>query len=406
MTVLQVLLDSLAENSDNTAQDMAHAIQRDFPHYRDFPDDEAEGSWHDGLRSILVLFADVAKTGRRLSAEERGRIVVIGETRADQGVPLDVVLGSVRLAMHVALSAVRHHACELRDLFPIEDAIDEISLLMTRFVNDFSTEISRGYVARSEARATSLERERAQFGSDLLAGVHATYADARRTGEAIGLVVPSTLGLFVVPASGPVHTLLVADLRRAVQAAIVVPIGSTPPHTALIVPSPTVGEWTDATKKVGDVLGRHHVTALGAGPSEGPEQWHARYTEAVASLGLAPTFAEGRSLLDVDELVPAQIVAAGPSTALHAIEREVLAPLRRHSKGKKLLRALDAFLRTDGSPKAAARLLGVAVTTARTYKATIEETTRLCFDRPADAMRLGIGWLLLRHHGGTAITGP
>lgn len=403
MTVLPTLLDSLADNTDATAADMAHAIQRDFRHYRDFPDDEAQRSWHDGLRSILVLFVDVARTGRRLSAEERQRIAAIGEARADQGVPLDVVLGSVRLAMHIALSAVRRHAAELPDLFSFEDAIDEISLRMTRFVNDFSTEISRGYVARSEARATSLERDRAQFGSDLLAGVHATYTDAYTTGEAIGLVIPPTLGLFVVPASGPTHGLLVADLRRAVPAAIVVPIGSTPPHTVLVVPSPTTAEWAHASKEVADVLDRHHVTALGAGPCEGPVQWHARYTEAVASLGLAAAFAEGRSLLDVDELVPAQIVTTGPPTALHAIDREVLEPLRRHPKGKRLLRALDAFLRTDGSPKAAARLLGVAVTTARTYKATIEETTRLCFDCPADAMRLGIGWLLLRHDGVTAV---
>jgi hypothetical protein len=309
---------------------------------------------------------------------------------------LDVVLGSVRLAMHVALSAVRRHADDLRDLHAFEDAVDEMSLRMTRFVNEFSTEISRGYIARSEARAASLEHDRAQYGSDLLAGVFPRYADAAATGEALALSVPPTLGFVLVPGSGPTHAPLFGDLGRAVPSALVVPIGSTLPHTVLVVPAPTSDDWTDASKRVADVVGRHRVTALVVDPCEGPQDWHARYVEAAASLGLAPSFAVDRSVIEARELMPAQLVMAGPPATLEAIDREVLAPLRRHTKGRKLLRALDAFMRTDGSPKAGARLLGVAVTTARTYKATIEEETHLSFGCPADAMRPGIAWLVLR----------
>lgn len=405
MTILATLFDCLAGVADETAEEIATAIQHDFGEYRHFANDEQEQTWRSGLRGTLGRFIEAGMANRGLNPDERRRIAAIGETRAEQGVPLDVVLGSVRLAMHVALSAVRRHARELREVFGFEEAVDEMSLRMTRFVNGFSTEISRGYIARSEARATSLERDRAQYGSDLLAGVFLRYADAAVTGAALALSVPPTLGFVLVPGSGPTHAPLVGDIGRAVPSALIVPIGSTLPHTVLIVPTPTTSDWTDATKLVADVVARHRATALVVDPCEGPQAWHACYVEAAASLGLASSFAMDRSVIEARELLPAQLVTAGPPATLRAINREVLAPLREHSKGRKLLRALDAFMRTDGSPKAAARLLGVAVTTARTYKATIEEVTNLRFGCPGDAMRLGIGWLLLRVLDGMPLAG-
>ena len=403
--MLSALFDCLADLADDTAGDMATAIQYDFVEYRDFADGEQEQTWRSGLRATLGLFIEVGRANRGLERDERRRIAAIGEQRAEQSVPLDVVLGSVRLAMHVALCAVRHHARQPRDA-RFEEAVDEMSLRMIRFVNEVSTEISRGYIARSKARATSLERDRAQYGSDLLAGVFREYADAAATGEALlALSLPSTLGFILVPGSGPTHGPLIADLGRAVPSALVVPIGSTLPHTALIVPTPKASDWTDATKRVVDVVARHRVTAVVVHPCEGPQEWHARYVEGATSLALASSFAADMSLVDATDLMPAQLVMAGPPATLQAIDRDVLAPLRRHSKGRKLLRALDAFMRTDGSSKAAARLLGVAVTTARIYKATIEDETHLSFSCPADAMRLGIGWLVLRVSNGTPLTG-
>lgn len=102
-------------------------------------------------------------------------------------------------------------------------------------------------------------------------------------------------------------------------------------------------------------------------------------------------------MVDATELVAAQLVASGPRAPLHAIERDVLDPIRCHRNGPKLLRALDALMRAGGSSKGAARLLGVAAETARRHKATIEQVTGLDFDRPLDAMHLALGWLLLRH---------
>lgn len=400
MTILPALFDCLAAVADDTADDMARTIQRQYREYRDFPNDEEERAWRAGLRATLGLFLEVARANRSINAAEQRRIAAIGETRAGQGVPLDVVLGSVRLAMHGALSAVRRHAHELRDASGFEDAVEEMSLRMTRFVNELSNEISRGYIARSEARATSLERERAQFGSDLLAGAFPTYADIRHHGEVLGFTTPPTLGLVLVPGPGAAHALLAADLAEELPLALIVPIGwGSDPHTVLVVPATTNGEWSEATKRVADVMARHRVTALAIGPCEAPEELHGRYVEAAACLALLPAFAAGRYVIDAAELVPAQFIAAGPRVALHAIEREVLSPLREHRKGPKLLRALDALMRADGSPKAAARSLGVAAETARTYKATIEQATRLCFDRPTDAMRLGLGWLVLRQFG-------
>lgn len=407
MNLLLPMLDRLGNVVAKTAEQMALAIQREFSFYRHFANDQEERIWRSGLRATLELFVKIAKANCDLSDDERRMIGAIGETRAEQGVPLDAVLGSVRIAMHVALCAVRREATDdLRDSFGFEDAFDELSLRMTRFVNAVSTELSNGYIARSEAWATSLERDRAQFGSDLLAGTLRTYADVVAHADMLRLAIPRTLGLVLVPASGPTHALLAADLGRAVPSALVVPIGSEVPHTVLIVPAGTACDWNEATTRIADVVVRHRVTAVVAGPCDEPQEWHTRYVEAAAVIGLVAAFAEGRSIVDAQELLPAQLVATGAPVLLHALDREVLLPLRQHRKGQKLLVALDALMRMHGSPKAAARLLGVMPETARTYRATIEETTGLRFDSPSNAMRLGLAWLVLRYLAGTPVSVP
>lgn len=398
VSVLGALFDWLAATTDDIAEQMATAIRGEYPVYADFADEASERAWLHGLRATLTLFVEVATAERGLSIDERRHLAIIGENRADQGVPLDVVLGSVRLAMHVALSAVRHGADELREVYDFEDAFDELSLAMTRFVNAVSTEISRGYIARSEAQATNLERDRAQFGSDLLGGAFRDYAAVASHVPVLGLTVPPTVGLVLVPASGSAQTLLSEDLGRAVPSALVVPIGwETRPHIVLVVPAAVPSEWTEATKRVADVTDRHRITAVLVRPCDGPQQWHDRYVQAAGCLGVASSFAEGRSMVEATELVPAQLVASAPRAPLHAIEQEVLDPIRRHRNGPKLLRSLDALMRSGGSCKGAARLLGVAAETARRHKATIEQVTGLDFDRPLDAMHLALGWLLLRH---------
>lgn len=89
--------------------------------------------------------------------------------------------------MHVASSAMHRGASELRCDVDFERAFEDMSLRMTRFVNAVSTAISSGYVARSEARARTLERERAQFGSDLLAGAFPSYEAAHARSLEVGV---------------------------------------------------------------------------------------------------------------------------------------------------------------------------------------------------------------------------
>jgi hypothetical protein len=400
VTVLSELFDGLAAARPETAEEMAQAIQQQFREYREFADDHAKNTWLAGLHATLALFVEVGRADRSLDAREQRRISAVGGTRAEQGVPLEVVLGSVRLAMHVALSAVRRHAHELRDASGFEEAMDEMSLRMTGFVNEFSTQISKGYVARSEARATSAERDRTQFGSALLAGAFPTYRDVVNQAEVLGFTVPPTLRLVLLPGPDATHALLAADLGDILPSVLVVPIGwGRDPHTVLIVPAGAGDDWVKASKRIGEVLARHRATALAVGPCEDPQELHRRYVEAAACLAFVPAFAADRPIVDAAELVPAQFVAAAPRVALQAIDRGVLSPLREHRKGPKLLRALDALMREGGSPKGAARVLGVAAETARTYKATIEEVTRLRFDCPTEAMRLGLGWLVLRQFG-------
>jgi hypothetical protein len=400
VNLLMPMIDSLAGALDETADTMADVIRAELPEYRRFPTEDKEREWLGGLRSTLELFVDVARSNRKLTAEERSVIAAIGETRADQGVPLDVVLASVRIAMHVALCAVRRLAVDNRDAFGFEEALEHMSLRMTRFVNDFSTSLNRGYTARSVAQATSRERDRARFGSDVLAGAYDTFDEIAVQGEAVGFAIPPTTGFVVVPISGPSHGRLATELGQAVPGALVVPISGGSPHTVLIVPAATDREWTRTKSRVAEVVTRHRLTAVLVAPCDGPSEWRMGYRAAAASVGLVSEFAAKRAVVGAEELTPAQLVVNGPSAALDAIEREVLVPLRRHPrKATKLQAALDALMRLNGSAKEAARDLGVTADTVRTYKATIEELTGLCFDYPADALRLGLAWLLLRLRG-------
>lgn len=398
MTLIETLLERLSATVDDVVSAMAGAIRQEFPHYRKFNSEVEERAWREGLRATVMLFVDVATASRGLKGKELSPITAIGAARAEQGLPLDVVLGSVRLAMHVVLSAVRREApADQLDLIEYEDAIDEISLRMTRFVNEVSTEISRGYFARSEERVTSLTRYRSQFGNDVLAGAFTSHEHASVTGKRMGIDLPPTVGLILVAASGSVQAAVVAQIARTVPLVLAVPMGAAPPHAVLIVRAASRCDWNVAVKAVTDTAGELNVTAILVPPCEGPQEWHMRYVQAARSLTLVGRFADGRSVLDAADLLPAQLVGSAALDTLQAIEREVLTPLREHHKAKRLLYALDALMRTDGSPKAAARLLGVAVTTARTYRDTIENATGLYFSRPQDAMRLGLGWIVLRH---------
>ena len=260
-----------------------------------------------------------------------------------------------------------------------------------------STAISSGYVARSEARARTLERERAQLGSDLLAGAFPTYDAAKVRSLELGIEIPPRLGFLLLPSSGPAHAVVAAEAGKALPSALVAPMAwDDAPHTVLIVPVPNPSAWESAQRVGAALAERFRLTAVSAGPCEGPQAWHDRYAEGAVATRLASVFTRPGCLVNATELMPAAFVQHATPAAIAGVEREIIRPLTEHRKFKKLLRYIDAIMQCEGSPKNAASRMGVAVHTARTYRGTIEQATGRSFDRPGDALWFGLGWLVAR----------
>lgn len=85
----------------------------------------------------------------------------------------------------------------------------------------------------------------------------------------------------------------------------------------LIVPVPTPSAWGSA-QRVGKALAeRFRLTAVSAGPCEGTQAWHDRYTEGATAMRLASMFSMPGQLVDATELMPAAFVQhATPARSL------------------------------------------------------------------------------------------
>jgi hypothetical protein len=396
-SVLAQLLDALAGHVEETADEMALLIQDEFELYRTFESPEAERAWRNGLCATLALFVRLQQEERGLDREETAFIEHIGETRADQRFPLDVVLGSVRLAMHVALGAVHRIAERSKDGdndAAVSDTFHVVSLRMTQFINAFSTALSNGYFRRVEERVRALERDRAMFVDDWLAGAYVDDDDIRRAILPLGLDLSDGLGVVLVPTAGITSHLMVAHASNALGPVVAAPVASAAvPHVVLVVRARTRAEWRTVQEQLGAVITGYHMRVLVQGPGLAVRDVPARYVEAAAMLHLLDNADVRGRVVHACGLAPAHLVASGAGTARAVIEREILDPLRARPNAEKLLFYLQALV-LHGSAKAVAGACRVDVRTVRTHKRDIEQVTGRSFEHAGDAVWLGLAAMI------------
>jgi hypothetical protein len=146
------VLEELDAVLDETASGMTTLTQGQFAEYRTFESKSAEQEWR-GLRWALALFVVLQRRPEpALTLDEVRDIEAIGSLRADQGIPLTAVLGSIRVATYAALRAVGAIARQVAGDEAMA-CLDRIHFRLTCFINDFPDAISRGYMVRTGERA-------------------------------------------------------------------------------------------------------------------------------------------------------------------------------------------------------------------------------------------------------------
>lgn len=392
------LLDEVEKALDSVVDDMATLIQEHLPTYSSLTmAPEVDAQWRAGLRRAFELFLALQRrpTGA-LDRNELGEIETIGWTRADQRVELPVVLSSVLLAMHAALSALGSIA-RTRFRPTAAELVEDVSLRMTAFVNDFSTAVSRGYFTCMESLVAERERERSQLFGDLLTGRFTTYVDATRAADDLGTQIDPRFGLLLVPFRHSKGAFFVAEVRREQPASIVVPMTFSPvPHYAVLVPMDSEVEWANVLRTVGDSAARHRLTVCDGGVLEVPLELQKCYEQLSTLLVAAVDSPDSGWVTSAEKLLPDYLIAQAPVHISALLERRVLEPLRAKRQKKKLLATLDALFDARATAKSVGQKLGVSDKTARGYLEDIEAATGLLFDRPADVMWLGLAGLFER----------
>ena len=172
------------------------------------------------------------------------------------------------------------------------------------------------------------------------------------------------------------------------------------PHLLVRVTLQGLEGWLPLRAVFGRLASTNDWLVMTVGPRANGDDVERRRARAQALLPLATRLPTSRRLLDVDELLVYQVLAATDAAAQAAVVRDVLGPVLTQPNGtsRRLLATLDALHWNDGSAKAAGRSLGIHVKTVHNRLRRVEELTGLCLDHPPDRLRLDVALYLLRAH--------
>lgn len=172
------------------------------------------------------------------------------------------------------------------------------------------------------------------------------------------------------------------------------------PHLVVRVTLHGIEGWVSLRTALGRLATANHWLVMAVGPRGNGDDVERRRARAQALLPLATRLPTSRRLLDVDELLVYQVLAATDAAAQAAVVRDVLGPVLTQPNGtsRRLLGTLDALHWNEGSAKAAGRSLGIHVKTVHNRLRRVEELTGLCLDHPPDRLRLDVALYLLRAH--------
>lgn len=354
------LVAQLADRHVEALTRIEHAISRETPEYARFAAREDRRAWQAGIDRTLCLFEALAAEGRDMTSAEADELRQIGRRRADEDFPLDAVLNSVRVAVHVAQEVVPGLAWEL-----------------TCFGNRVTSLVIEGYTERRQELATTAERGRVQLLDDLLTGNVPDDVVLER-GQLLGVDLSGLVGLFLVPATAT-HA-LETEVRTLVPDALGAPRATgAVPHTAVVVPVASEHDWHLARRRIAACSTAHTTTVLAVGPCSGLRQVREQYDESVEVLAHVPAVADGRVLVRCRDLRLLHFVATASPAARRSALRGVRAILEALPRTAELVETLVALVRHDFGVKEAAADLQRSPKTVRRRMAVIEAATGLSF---------------------------
>ncbi|MFH9830606.1 PucR family transcriptional regulator [Streptomyces sp. NPDC017201] len=397
----RVLLEALPELTDR----LVEALREQVPAYRAAMETEPAEIWQEVHHSLRHNVASLIQPREYREAAHRTSRW-IGETRAEQGVPLDAVMhafrtGGAMVWQDLVDDTARRHPEDIRLLVHV--AAD-----VWNFVDEHCAVVAEAY--RQAERRLSWRRENQQrlMTAALLDGT-ARIAD-----------LPDAAAMLDLPVQGRYAVLAVAGARRAphgtgrppltlpegtpalwhqageVELAIL-PLGAAPVAVEAEPSRDGDGDSPAAPAPAAD--GELAPLADGLTVPPGTRVGISSVVDGLACLGDARRLAEtalracpasGGTVL-LDEHLPAALVVSSPGLGTALADR-VLGPLDRLDPSDRdvLIETLTAWLDSDGSAQRAGTKLYCHRNTVLNRLRRFEQLTGRCLTRPSDAVEVSL----------------
>ncbi len=407
--VAGAVVEGLEERIDAMVESVLVQVRRDIPEYRAPAADPAliEGMEQTVRRAVQMVLRLWRDGRRNLSTGDRVVMGMIGSQRAEQGVPLESLLGSVRIARSVGWSHAVSVAERLGGGAETITVLGDLASVLFDIVDDIEDAITAGYDRVQEHRLKARERTRSQVFDDLLAGSFPDDDDMVIRARTFGFDLRRPHGLVLL-------TTVRADqdrsVLRAAVAALLPSIGNAAeisvsadvaPHMVLVVPS-AGASWDEVVEATQRVSRQHRITAVVSAPVAGPRAIHAAYRRANELLPLAVTVFRRPHVAEAGDLVVYQILRGSRAEDRADFLERTLGPILHLPDAQRspLLDTLDALHEGSGHTETAAAMLGVHTNTVRYRIGRIHHLTGLRYDHPPDRFKLEVATILLRMAGG------
>jgi sugar diacid utilization regulator len=403
------IVEGLEDRADLIVDSVIREVRRDVPEYRP---PNADAALVDGIeqtvRRAVAMVLRLWRDGKRnLSTGDRVVMSTIGTQRAEQGIPLDSLLTSVRITRSVGWS---HAVAVAESLDRSADTIavlGDLASILFDIVDDVSDAIIAGYDRVQDQRLRSRERTRSQVFDDLLGGRFGDDDEIVVRARTFGFDLRRPHGLILLTAIRPeqersVLRGAVAALLPAIGNAAEVSVGNdVAPHMVLVVPS-SGATWDEVVEATQRVSRQHRVTAVTSAPVAGARAIHAAYRRAAELLPLATTVFRRPHVAEAGDLVVYQILRGSRAEDRADFLERTLGPILHLPEAQRapLLDTLDALHEGSGHTETAASMLGVHTNTVRYRIGRIHHLTGLRYDHPPDRFKLEVATILLRMAGG------
>lgn len=410
-SVAGAVVEGLEARVDPMVESVLAQVRRDIPEYRAPVADPAlvEGVEQTIRRAIQMVLRLWREGRRNLSTGDRVVMGMIGSQRAEQGIPLESLLGSVRIARSVGWSHAVSVAERLGGGAETITVLGDLASVLFDIVDDIEDAITAGYDRVQEHRLKARERTRSQVFDDLLSGSFPDDDEMVIRARTFGFDLRRPHGLILL-------TTVRADqdrsVLRAAVAALLPSIGNAAeisvsadvaPHMVLVVPSSSMS-WDEVVEATQRVSRQHRVTAVMSPPVAGPRAIHAAYRRANELLPLAVTVFRRPHVAEAGDLVVYQILRGSRAEDRADFLERTLGPILHLPEAQRapLLETLDALHEGSGHTETAAAMLGVHTNTVRYRIGRIHHLTGLRYDHPPDRFKLEVATILLRMAGGVS----